>query len=55
VEPLTARAREWIEDNVSKEGYQPYWPSLIVEPRFLDAILEGMTEDGLVEAPATTG
>ena len=47
ITPLTRKAKRWIEVNVSREGYQPYWPSLVVEARYLHDILTGMVNDGL--------
>ncbi len=46
--PLTESARVWIEDNVSREGFQPYWPTVIVESRYCGDLLAGITAAGLV-------
>lgn len=45
--PLTDRAKAWVEDNVSQEGYQPCWPMLIIEHRYVEAIIDGLLGDGL--------
>lgn len=51
VVPLTDNARGWIADNVSRtEGYQPDWPTLYVERRFLDDLIEGIIGAGLTVA-----
>jgi hypothetical protein len=47
VKPETDLARDWIRRHVSPDGDQPHWPTLIVEPRFLDDLLVGMFNDGL--------
>lgn len=47
VTPLTDTATDWINENVSDEGYHPYWPSLVVESRYLGDLLFGMQSDGL--------
>ena len=48
IEPLTDLAREWIDEHIGPDnGYQPYYPKIVVEPRYLDDILEGMVNDGL--------
>jgi hypothetical protein len=49
--PLTACAREWVEKNIGRDnGFQPYWPTVVIEPRYVQAIL-----DGIVEAEMTVG
>ncbi len=45
--PLTDAARRWVEANVSDDGYHPYWPTLAIEARFVDALVGGIIEDGL--------
>lgn len=45
--PLSNAGKDWVNEYVSKEGYQPYRDSVIVEPRYADAILNGMRGDGL--------
>ncbi len=52
--PLTDNARGWIADNVSRtEGFQPDWPTLYVESRYLDDLIEGMEDAGLTVAART--
>jgi hypothetical protein len=47
--PLCDSAREWLDEHIGKEnGYQPYWPTAIVEPRYLSEIITGIRRDGLV-------
>jgi hypothetical protein len=47
--PLCASAREWLDEHLGKDnGYQPYWPTAIVEPRYLGKIIAGIRRDGLV-------
>lgn len=46
VRPLTAAATDWIEDNVFDEA-QFWGNALVVEPRYVEALAEGMTLDGL--------
>jgi len=46
--PQTDAAREWVEENIGQDnGYQPYWPTVAVEARYVDDILVGMQSDGL--------
>jgi len=47
--PLCASGREWLDEHLGKDnGYQPYWPTAIVEPRYLGEIIAGIRRDGLV-------
>lgn len=44
----TEAAREWAEEHMSHEGFQPYLPEmLVVEPRYLNDIVAGAREAGL--------
>jgi hypothetical protein len=45
--PLTDTARDWIEEHVSRDGFHPDWPTLVVEPRYVEPIIYGAIEDGL--------
>ncbi len=46
--PLTGDARGWIADNVSRtEGFQPDWPTLYIEHRYLDDLIEGIEGEGM--------
>jgi hypothetical protein len=46
--PNTVEGGEWLESNIGEDnGYQPMWPSVVVEARYAQAILEGASRDGL--------
>jgi hypothetical protein len=45
--PLTAKAEQWIEENVSSERYHPNWPTLVVEHRYAFDLAQGMQQAGL--------
>jgi len=48
LKPLTPSATSWIEEHIGQDnGYQGLWPSVIIEPRYLAPILEGIHESGL--------
>ena len=52
--PLTGDARGWIADNVSRtEGYQPDWPTLYIERRYLDDLIEGIRDASMTVATRT--
>lgn len=47
-DPADILARAWVDENIGKDnGFQPYYPTVIIEPRYLEAILEGIEGDGL--------
>ena len=46
--PMTVNAHEWIEEHVRIEPWQRLGPSIACEPRYLDQIIDGMQQDGLV-------
>jgi hypothetical protein len=48
--PLSDSAREWIEENVSREGFHPDWPTLVVERRYAPDLAAGMVDARLVLA-----
>jgi len=46
--PLTTAAREWVNEHIGQDnGYQPYWPTVVIEPRYVEPILTGLRNDGL--------
>lgn len=46
--PISDEARDWVNDNLGPDnGYQPYYPSVVIEPRYLSDILDGIKNDGL--------
>lgn len=47
--PLTARAQEWIEENVQPDA-QWFGTTLVVEHRYAWALAQGMQGEGLVLA-----
>jgi hypothetical protein len=46
--PQTVSARVWIDDHIGKDnGYQPYYPTVVVEHRYISDIVKGIRNDGL--------
>jgi hypothetical protein len=46
--PHTEPARTWIDQHIGPDnGFQPYYPTLVIEPRCFSPILEGIRESGL--------
>lgn len=50
ITPLTERASTWLRENTHAEGWQWLGASLAIEPRYSDAIVDGMLDAGLVLA-----
>jgi len=49
--PQSVSARVWIDDHIGKDnGYQPQYPTVIVEHRYIADIVAGIQNDGLVVA-----
>ncbi len=46
--PVTDRAVEWVDEHIGTDnGYQPYYPTFISEPRYVEDIIRGIRGDGL--------
>jgi hypothetical protein len=47
--PITAGARQWVDRHIgANNGYQPLWPTVTIEGRYVHPILEGIREDGFI-------
>ncbi len=46
--PLTPSATSWLEEHIGQDnGFQPYWPTCVVEHRFIADIVAGIQSDGM--------
>jgi hypothetical protein len=45
--PLTPAAHDWVDANLPQDAMRWGPCSIVIEPRFADAILEGIAEEGL--------
>lgn len=46
--PHSEPARAWIHEYIGPDnGYQPYFPTIVIERRYVDAILDGIRESSL--------
>jgi hypothetical protein len=45
--PQTDPARIWIDEHINREGFQPYWPVVVIEHRYVSDIVAGIQNDGL--------
>jgi hypothetical protein len=49
LKPLTPSATSWVEEHIGQgNGYQPYFPTVVVEPRYITDIVQGIQSDGLM-------
>ena len=47
LEPQTAGAKQWAEENIGQEnGFQPYWPTVVIESRYANDVIGGLESDG---------
>ena len=47
--PLSPRAVAWVNENIGQDnGYQPMWPSVLCEARYVEPILKGIADAGLM-------
>jgi hypothetical protein len=47
--PISAGAQDWVDTYIGEDnGYQPLWPTVTIEGRYLAVILDGIWEDGFV-------
>lgn len=45
---LTPSAVEWVNEHIEEDnGYQPQWPSVLIEHRYVEPILLGIADAGL--------
>lgn len=44
--PLSIGAQQWVEENVSPEGFHPDWPTLVVEHRYASDLYQGILAAG---------
>jgi hypothetical protein len=46
--PLTDSAIAWVEEHIGQDnGFQPYWPTVVVEHRYIADLVAGIQRDGL--------
>jgi hypothetical protein len=49
--PLSSSAHEFVEQRIgSDNGFQPYWPTFVIEARYFSDIAEGIIAEGMVLA-----
>ena len=46
--PISDSGRVWIEENIGQQnGFQPYWPTVVVEPRYVEDVVNGIQAGAL--------
>ena len=47
--PLSAAGEAWVNERIGPDnGYQPHWPTVLCEPRYVWGIVDVMRAAGLV-------
>jgi hypothetical protein len=47
--PLTSSGCAWVQRHIGADnGYQPFYPTVILEPRYIDDVLVDIRKKGLV-------
>jgi hypothetical protein len=47
--PLSDHGLRWVERCIGADnGFQPYYPTVVLEPRFMEDVLQGIRKLGLV-------
>jgi hypothetical protein len=46
--PRTPTARSWVQEHIGDNGFQPYFPTVVVEHRYIADIVHRAQADGLV-------
>jgi hypothetical protein len=46
--PQSTSARSWVDDHIGRQnGFQPHYPTVVIEHRYVSDIVEGIRNDGL--------
>ena len=46
--PHTDAAKSWVEEHIGQDnGYQPQYPTILIDARYVEPILHGIVADGL--------
>ena len=51
VKPMTETAQAWVEEHLEGDETQHWCGAIVVEPRYLDPIIDGMLGDELTVQP----
>ncbi len=47
LKPQTDLAISWVEENIGQDnGFQPNWPNVVIEHRYIADIVAGIKDDG---------
>ena len=50
--PQSEQAVAWVDEHIGPDnGYQPQYPTVLIEHRYVAPILEGIRNDGLTAVP----
>jgi len=47
LKPLSRAAEIWVEENIRQDnGFQPYWPTVVIEHRYIANVVSGIQAKG---------
>jgi hypothetical protein len=47
--PNTPDGIDWANAKIGKDnGFQPYWPTIVLEPRYVSQVVNDIHQDGLI-------
>ena len=47
LKPLSRAAEIWVEENIGQDnGFQPYWPTVVIEHRYIAEVVSGIQAVG---------
>lgn len=55
IEPVSAKAEEWIDENLAYEAWQAPGYAISIEPRYAMEIMEALLDEGFTLQDAFTG
>ena len=45
--PVSEAAKIWVEENIGQDnGFQPYWPTVVIEHRYIADVVAGIQAEG---------
>jgi hypothetical protein len=46
--PITPAAKKWVNEHIGADnGFQPMWPTVVIEHRYIADVVEGIRDDDL--------
>jgi len=47
LKPVSESAKIWVEEHIGQDnGFQPYWPTVVIEHRYIADVVSGIQAEG---------